>query len=127
MFPPGLPVPVRPSDVNGLPQDRPPRLGRTDSREEVTVLTEIVFDICPGFYPSALLAPLMLISFVRRHKLIFRLEQHGFLLIARARASIGGATHSDLYIAIPRSGDAKYERSNSNGATAAPYAIIIRI
>lgn len=42
---------VRSSDVNGLPQDRPLRLGRIDGQpEKVTVLTEIVFDICPSFY-----------------------------------------------------------------------------
>lgn len=53
VVPSGLPVPVRSSNVNGLPQDRQLRLGRMDGQpEEVTVLTEIVFDICPGFYPS---------------------------------------------------------------------------
>lgn len=53
VVPSGLPVPVRSSDVNGLPQDRPLRLGRTDGQpEEVTVLTEIVFDIYRGFYPG---------------------------------------------------------------------------
>ena len=53
VIPSGLPVPVRSSDVNGLPQDRPLRLGRMDGQpEEVTVLTESVFDICPSFYPG---------------------------------------------------------------------------
>lgn len=76
-----LPVPVRSSDINGLPQDRLLRLGRMDGQsEKVTVLTEIVFDICRTFIP-ALSAPLMLILFVRQHKLIFCFEEHGFSLI----------------------------------------------
>lgn len=53
--------------------------------EEVTVLTEIVFDIeaFARAFIQALSTPLMLISFVRWHKLIFRLEEHDeFSLIA---------------------------------------------